>query len=278
MHSTPAYNTSSLPLSASFRFRLGNIRFPESLDEAAAASGFAAGTVALQPSFTFPLSDLRSAVSVHLDDDDAPLPAGWREAPVRGALTAAVSADPSFAPEPLFRAYHLSQWRAESVFCGRCGERNGDAPDELARLCPSCGRREYPRISPAVIVLVTRGDGAALLAHNSKFRQGLYSLVAGFVEAGESLEATVAREVREEVGVEVGSIRYRASQPWPFPNSLMLAFTAEWVSGEPRPDGVEIADVQWFTPETIPEIPPRGSVSRTLIDLWLDGRYRGKED
>lgn len=261
-----------------FRFRQGNLRFPESQDEAAAGRGFSPGAAEGAPSFVFPLPDLRSSVAVHLDADDEPLPAGWRESPVRGALTAAVSADPAFAPEPLFRAYHLTQWRAESGFCGRCGARNGDAPDELARLCPSCGRREYPRISPAVIVLVTRSDGSALLAHNSKFRQGLYSLVAGFVEAGESLEDTVVREVREEVGVEVASIRYRASQPWPFPNSLMLAFTAEWVSGEPRPDGVEISDVRWFTPETIPEIPPRGSVSRTLIDLWLDGRYRGQED
>jgi NAD+ diphosphatase len=184
-------------------------------------------------------------------------------------LSEAAGADPFIDTRDFFRAYHISQWRTESAFCGRCGSPNGDATDELARLCPKCGRREYARISPAVIVLVTRDDGRALLAHNAKFREGLYSLVAGFVEAGESLEHTVAREIREEVGVEVQDIEYRASQAWPFPNSLMLAFRARWASGEPRPDNVEIADVRWFAPDALPEIPAPGSISRALIDEWL---------
>jgi NAD+ diphosphatase len=172
----------------------------------------------------------------------------------------------------MLRAYHIVQWRRDAAFCGSCGAKNTDAPDELARLCPACGRREYPRISPAVITLIIHQDGRALLAHNKKFAEGVYSLIAGFNEAGESLEATVAREIREEVGLEVRDIRYVASQPWPFPNSLMLGFTARHASGEPCPDGVEIDDAQWFCPDRLPKLPGNGSVSRYLINSWLEGK------
>jgi NAD+ diphosphatase len=172
----------------------------------------------------------------------------------------------------MLRAYHVAQWRQDSVFCGSCGAKNIDAPDELARHCPACGRREYPRISPAVITIILNDDGRALLAHNKKFANGVYSLVAGFNEAGESLEATVAREIREEVGLEVKDIRYIASQPWPFPNSLMLGFTARYAGGEIHPDGIEIEDAKWFTRDNLPKLPGNGSVSRYLINGWLDGR------
>jgi len=223
------------------------------------------------PRFRAPTADGKSSILVYLDDESAELADGWTESPVRSVLTAAVGADARAPLEDFFRAYHIAQWRIESAFCGRCGARNVDASDELARLCPACGKREYVRISPAIITLVTRDDGRALLAHNSKFRPGLYSLVAGFVEAGENLEQTVAREIREEVGVEVKDIRYRASQAWPFPNSLMLGFTARWASGEPRPDKIEIEDVAWFSRDALPEIPPPGSISRALLDTWLSG-------
>ena len=136
---------------------------------------------------------------MYIDDETAAMPEGWMEAP--GPYRSERSGDfrfPRSIPRIFFRAYHIMQWRSESVYCGRCGTPNGDATDELARLCPKCGRREYARISPAVIVLVSRDDGCALLAHNVKFKEGLYSLVAGFVEAGECLEETVAREIREE--------------------------------------------------------------------------------
>ncbi|MDR0376419.1 MAG: NAD(+) diphosphatase, partial [Spirochaetaceae bacterium] len=170
----------------------------------------------------------------------------------------------------LFRAYHVMQWRRESAYCGACGSPAVDAPDELARLCPGCGRREYPRISPAVIVLVTNDRDEALLAHNKKFPDGVYSLIAGFNEAGENLETTVEREVREEAGIGIGGIRYEASQPWPFPNSLMLGFTARHTGGEIRPDGVEIEDARWFRRDALPKLPGPGSVSRYLINQWIN--------
>ncbi|MDR3191462.1 MAG: NAD(+) diphosphatase [Treponema sp.] len=213
--------------------------------------------------------------------EEAPLPPLWRAVPVRQGLslvTAGKTVDGKGPVGRMLRAYHIAQWRRDAVFCGSCGTKNTDAPDELARLCPACGRREYPRISPAVITIILHDDGRALLAHNGKFAEGVYSLIAGFNEAGESLEATVAREIREEVGLEVADIRYIASQPWPFPNSLMLGFAARHVSGEPRPDGVEIEDAQWFSPDRLPQLPGNGSVSRYLINSWLEGKLslRGK--
>jgi NAD+ diphosphatase len=206
-------------------------------------------------------------------DGAATLPAGWRTVPVRQGLSLIcpdTTVDGTGPVGRMLRAYHIAQWRQDSVFCGSCGTKNTDAPDELARLCPACGRREYPRISPAVITIIINDDGRALLAHNKKFANGVYSLIAGFNEAGESLEATVAREIREEVGLEVRDIKYIASQPWPFPNSLMVGFTARYAGGEIRPDGIEIEDAKWFTREDLPKLPGNGSVSRYLINGWLD--------
>ncbi|MFA6508381.1 MAG: NAD(+) diphosphatase [Treponemataceae bacterium] len=262
----------SLPPRAAFRFRSGSLRYPENATDTRPHSGldphFAVKNLG-DPHFRVPTIDGRESLLIYIDDETAVVPEGWKEAPVRTVLSEAACAECAINTSDFFRAYHITQWRTESAYCGRCGSPNVDATDELARLCPKCGRREYVRISPAIIVLVTRDDGRALLAHNLKFREGLFSLVAGFVEAGESLEETVAREIREEVGVEVKEIRYHASQAWPFPNSLMLAFTARWASGEPRPDLKEIGDVAWFSPDTLPEIPPPGSISRALIDTWL---------
>ncbi len=265
----------ALPPKSAFRFRAGSLRFPaegtngrphEGLDPAFAVSSLG------EPHFRIPTADAQSSILVYVDDESVETPSGWHEAPVRTVLNEAITADSSAKMDEFFRAYHIMQWRAESAFCGRCGSPNGDATDELARLCPKCGKREYVRISPAIITLVTREeDDKALLAHNAKFRPGLFSLIAGFVEAGENLEQTVAREIREEVGVEVKNIRFRGSQAWPFPNSLMLGFTASWASGEPRPDKVEIEDVAWFSRDALPEIPAPGSISRALIDTWLMG-------
>jgi len=123
-----------------------------------------------------------------------------------------------------------------------------------------------------VITIVINDKDEALLAHNKKFTSGVYSLIAGFNEAGESLEATVAREIKEEVNIDVKDIRYIRSQPWPFPNSLMLGFSARHKTGEIRPDGVEIEDAQWFPKDRLPGLPGFGSVSRYLIGLWLDGK------
>jgi NAD+ diphosphatase len=205
---------------------------------------------------------------------DEKLPSGWRSLSVREGLsiiTGGNIADGAGEAGRLLRAYHISQWRRDSRFCSVCGTPNTDAPDELARLCPACGRREYPRVAPAVITIIINDKNEALLAHNHKFADGVYSLIAGFNEAGESLEATVAREIREEVSLEVRDIRYLASQPWPFPQALMVGFTARHAGGEIHPDGVEIEDAQWFSRDRLPKLPAGASISRLLINNWISG-------
>jgi len=201
------------------------------------------------------------------------LPQGWRATPVRQvfAMEAHAIGEDTGLLGGLLRALHISNWRRESVFCGSCGAKNGDSPLENSRLCPACGRSEYPRVSPAVIVIVLNDNDEILLAHNKIFPQGLYSLIAGFNEPGESLERTVVREILEEVNVEVGGLRYIKSQPWPLPNSLMIGFSARYVSGSLKPDGGEIEDARWFAKDALPDIPAPGSLSRYLIDLWLAG-------
>jgi NAD+ diphosphatase len=203
---------------------------------------------------------------------DFPLPPGWEKIPIRKYLPPMIAGERSGPVNRLLRAYHIMQWRRDSAFCGSCGRPNGDHPEELARQCPSCGRMEFPRISPAIIILIINEKGQALLAHNRNFVPGIYSLIAGFNEAGEDLESTIVREVREEVNIEVDTIRYIASQPWPFPNSLMLGFTARYKSGTLTPDGKEIEDARWFNRNALPDLPGNGSVSRYLINLWLEGR------
>ena len=164
---------------------------------------------------------------------------------------------------------HVVDWRTTSRFCGRCGATTGRMPAERAMRCPACGLTIHPRIAPAAIVLVRKGD-LALLARNARFPLPFYSTVAGFTDIGETLEETVRREVKEEVGVEVGALRYFGSQPWPFPHSLMVGFTAEWLSGDIVVDGEEIADAKWFSPAELPRIPPRLSIARRMIDAWVE--------
>jgi NAD+ diphosphatase len=123
-------------------------------------------------------------------------------------------------------------------------------------------------LAPAVIVLVRKGD-QALLAAGRGFRGGMYSALAGFVEAGENLEEAVHREVEEEVGIRLRDVRYVGSQPWPFPHSLMVGFRAEWEGGDIRPDGTEILDAAWWSVDDLPPIPPAMSIARTLIDQWV---------
>ncbi len=173
------------------------------------------------------------------------------------------------------RARELALWRRAHRFCGRCGELLRDLDEECARRCDGCGAVYYPQISPAVIVAIRDGAGRLLFARNSKFRAGMYSVIAGFVEAGESLEEAVRREVAEEVGLRVCDLRYFGSQPWPYPNSLMIAFTARCCGGELRPDGVEITEARFCSPEEIPPIPERGSIARDMIDDWLANYEKG---
>ncbi|MFP3042755.1 NAD(+) diphosphatase [Treponema primitia] len=222
--------------------------------------------------YEIPRIDGKGPVAGFMLENDAPLPVGWRSAPLRQTLSAVVRGVVSGdSPEGiLFRVYHIMQWRRESAYCGSCGSLNGDSATELARRCPVCGRLEFPRISPAVIVLVTNDRNEALLAHNANFINGVYSLIAGFVEAGENLESTIVREIKEEVNIEVDRVRYVASQPWPFPNSLMLGFTARYAGGELKPDGKEILDAKWFTREQLPNLPGNGSIARFIINQWLE--------
>ena len=163
------------------------------------------------------------------------------------------------------RASQVIEWDRTHQFCGRCGSPTVLRSDERARTCPSCRLSVYPRINPAIMVLITNGR-QVLLARRPSAPTNRFSALAGFVEAGESLEETVVREVREEVGVEVRNIRYFGSQSWPFPNSLMIAFVAEYAGGDVRPDGAEIAEARWFAPDDLPNIPDRISISRWLID------------
>lgn len=164
-------------------------------------------------------------------------------------------------------AFQIVGWDRNHRFCGRCGTPTERSTTDRARVCPACGQRHYPRLSPAIIVAVVR-DGRLLLARNRNFKAGFHSVLAGFVEPGESFEQCVKREVYEEAGIQVADIRYFGSQPWPFPDSLMVAFTATHAAGEIRVDGEEIESAGWYTPATFPPLPPPGSISRRLIDWY----------
>ena len=166
------------------------------------------------------------------------------------------------------RAVQIIDWAATHRFCGRCATPTERATGERAMRCPACGLSAYPRIAPAIIVLVRKGD-QALLAHGARFPMPFYSTLAGFVEPGESLEETLVREVKEEVGIDVTDIRYFGSQSWPFPNSLMLGFFASWSGGDIVVDTTELVDAKWFRADELPMIPPSMSISRQLIDVWL---------
>jgi NAD+ diphosphatase len=156
------------------------------------------------------------------------------------------------------------EWRRTHRFCSVCGIPTEADPRHRALSCPSCGQLHFPRIAPAVIVLVER-DGRALLGRSSRFPPGVYSTLAGFVEPGESLEECVHREIYEEAGVRVTNLRYFGSQPHPFPHSLMVGFVADWHSGEIRVDTEELEDARWFTPDDLPELPHPMSIAHALI-------------
>lgn len=167
------------------------------------------------------------------------------------------------------RASQILHWDRLSRYCGRCGAPTRMKEDERAKKCDACGNVIYPRISPAIIIAIIRGD-QILLAHNKNFRPGMYSVLAGFMEPGEEFEDTARREVYEEVGIRIKNIRYFGSQPWPFPDSLMVGFLGEYESGEIRVDGHEIEHADWFYREHLPEIPNTVSISGRLIRWFRD--------
>jgi len=166
------------------------------------------------------------------------------------------------------RAKQVVSWHATHRFCGRCGGVTESVEGEMAMRCTRCGMMHYPRVSPAVIVRVRRGE-EVLLARSPGFPKGMRSVLAGFVEPGESIEETIHREVREEVGIEVENLRYFGSQPWPFPNSLMIGFTAEYAGGEIRPEPGEIEDAGWYRPDDLPQLPPKVSIARRMIEDFV---------
>jgi len=167
------------------------------------------------------------------------------------------------------RAVQIVDWDRTHQFCGRCGARLRTKTIERAKECPQCDLLHFPRLAPAIIVLVERGN-KLLLARSRHFMPGMYSVLAGFVEPGESLKEAVVREVKEEVGISVKDIKYFGSQPWPFPHSLMIGFTATYTSGEISLHDEEIEDAGWFTADHLPRIPDKISIARKLIDWFVD--------
>jgi NAD+ diphosphatase len=205
--------------------------------------------------------------SAELPDDAAP-PEGWTFLGLRRLF--GILQDDLFGVA--VRAKQIVVWDRTHQYCGQCGTSTLSMEHERARICPQCGLANFPRLAPAVIVAVTKGD-ELLLARAQRFPEGFYSVLAGYVEPGETLEECVTREIREEVGIDVRDIRYFGSQSWPFPHSLMVAFTAEYAGGEISPDPAEIADAGWFKRESLPWIPEKISIARQLVDWFVESRH-----
>ncbi len=239
-------------------------------DDAPAIPSFAslgAAGIAGTPHFLGTLDDV-ACIALALPDD-APEPAGLRYVGLRTLFLRVPDAMLALAG----RAFQVVEWDRTHRFCGRCGTPTRAKADERAKECPKCGYVAYPRVSPAMMALVTRGR-EILLARSHRFVNGVYSALAGFVEPGETIEDCVRREVREEVGVEVDGITYFASQSWAFPHSLMIAYTAEYAGGDLRLEDAEIADARWFKLDALPPLPPNVSIARRLIDATV-ARLRG---
>lgn len=202
------------------------------------------------------------AVATH---DDVLAPEGYHFEDLRRVLGQV--SDELFAVTG--RALQILEWDVSHRFCGRCGTPTTAHPrGERAKVCSACHTSYYPRINPCMIVLVTRGE-ELLLARAQRFNRPMFSTLAGFVEAGESVEETLVREVREEVGVEVRNARYFASQSWPFPGNLMLGFHAEYAGGDIVLQEEEIAEARFFHYSDLPQIPPRGSIAHSLIQDFV---------
>jgi NAD+ diphosphatase len=167
------------------------------------------------------------------------------------------------------RALQLHRWFKQHQYCGQCGRPTQNHPQESALYCQPCELTYYPRISPCIICLVVKGE-ECLLARHDRHPEGLYSTLAGFVEAGENLEQTLHREIMEEVGIKVKNIQYFSSQAWPFPNQLMVGFFVEYDSGEIKVDDVEIKDAKWFHYSNLPKTPPTFSISGQLIKTFIN--------
>lgn len=229
-------------------------------DAAALPSASAARVAGLELEHAETIADWGGRPCVVVAVPEGEVPAGLRRVGLRAAHGELGEIGFAIAG----RAAQLLEWDRAHRYCGRCGAPTVRSPDEWMRGCEHCDRTYYPRISPVIMVLVYR-EHEVLLARSPRLAPGVYSALAGFVEAGETLEQTLVREVREEVGVAVTEIRYFGSQSWPFPHQLMVAFTARHAGGEPTPDRVEIEDARWFDVDALPPLPGRLSIAYRLI-------------
>lgn len=193
------------------------------------------------------------------------LPDGYAPVLIRSLFASQTDPTETFR---LARAKALLAWRQKTRYCGRCGHALDDSQELTARVCPDCGNLIFPRIEPCIIVVVSREDGRILLAKHVQRNQNIYACIAGFMEAGETAEQAVAREILEETGLHVKDIRYFGSQSWPFPSQLMLGFTARYESGDIHLQAEELADAQWFDPNDCPASPPPGSIAWELIQSF----------
>lgn len=220
------------------------------------------GECAVSDSFTEENTGI-TAIGIRADEK---LPEGYRWMNIREKFAEQGNySDPySTGNFTLARAKALLEWRSNTKYCGRCGAQLNDHDSMTARICPDCGNLIFPRIEPCIIVVVKR-DNRILLARHVQRNQNIYACIAGFMEAGETAEQAVAREILEETGIRVNNIRYFGSQSWPFPSQLMLGFLADYESGELKLQPDEIADAQWFTPDNCPASPQPGSIAYRLI-------------
>jgi len=212
------------------------------------------------------LLGLRDGAPLFAVEGDEP-PAGSQWSGLRELASTLSPAEAALAAT----AIAIGNWHRRHRFCPNCGSPTDLAEAGWLRKCPACGADHHPRVDPVVIMIVVDEPGErVLLGRQPSWPQGRYSALAGFVEPGESLEEAVAREVREESGVEVGGIIYRSSQPWPFPSSLMLGFACRYAGGDPAPRDGELEDVRWFARAELSELvlPPRLAIARRLIDEW----------
>ncbi len=233
--------------------------------------------VSLGPDFFWPRAlvsppDLAPGIPLGMEEG-RPVIALWGQDWWPGPWTRLREVFPQLPPHRwklIARALPLLNWRRTHRFCGVCGQPMQDTEEPLSLWCPSCGHTEWVRITPAVIVLITRGD-EVLLGHNRNHAPGVFSLLAGYIEPGESAEEAVHREVWEEARIRLRHLRFLESQPWPFPDNLMLAFRAEWAEGRAQPDGQEILELGWFSRDHLPTLPGRGSLARRLLETWQRG-------
>ncbi len=258
----PGHRLSSTSVSGAvpplyFIFQDNRLLFPE--DPATAPFGPPAGDLPELRRSLLGWLDGRVCLAVDIDSQAA-APAGFAWRGLRALFAQLEAGMIALAG----RAFQVLEWERTHRYCGRCATPMQARADERALACPACGFIAYPRISPVVMGLVVRGR-ELLLARSPHFAAGMYSAVAGFVETGETLEQALAREIQEETGIRAGQFQYFDSQPWPFPHSLMVAFTAEYFGGEPVPQPEEIEDVRWFDVDQLPLLPPTLSIAGRLI-------------